>query len=63
MMSNFTLQNLFIYLFIYLFVCLLLTDLQLNIYTYKKKRLAVHKGKPLVTLIEVNTKCVYLEAH
>ena len=28
-----------------------------------KKRLAVHKGKPLVTLIEVNTKCAYLEAH
>ena len=55
-----TVKIVFIYLFI---LCLLLTDLQLNIYTYKKKRLAVHKGKPLMTLIDVNTKCAYLESH
>ena len=50
----------FIYLFIY---SLFIVDSFTIEHIHIKKRLAVHKGKPLVTLIEVNTKCAYLEAH
>ena len=53
---------LFIYLFIYLFF-VYCWQIYNWTYTHIKKRLAVHKGKPLMTLIEVNTKCAYLEAH
>ena len=49
-----------LYLFIY---SLFIVDSFTIEHTHMKKRLAVHKGKPLVTLIEVNTKCAYLEAH
>ena len=47
-------------LFIY---SLFITDSFTIEHIHIKKRLAVHKGKPIVTLIEVKTKCAYLEAH
>ena len=55
-------QKSFIYLFIYLFFVYFWQFYNWT-YTHIKKRLAFHKGKPLMTLIEVNTKCAYLEAH